>query len=201
MSKHSLEDYLHHTFGDVFAAIALAGYCRPCDSGLEPILVPPRQENANVEWMIELTGARPYPYADDPLVLAALLKILLNQSVLSDELEFSTEELTSEVGWPRTKLIQRRLDTILIRYATLVYFVYRKGKREMSEHSSGEWKYESLVRNYQTRSLTPTGSVSEKRIYNRISFDEGFIAGLQRGRVVFAELEIGDLQSAQSAGK
>ena len=148
-----------------------------------------------------IDGREPAPGGNDPLVLAALLKLLLSRPATQKELEFSTAELLAELGWEDTALVQRGVDHAIEKYATLVYFRYEEGRREVIDGLGGEWGYYSLVTGYSTESATRRGRAQGRRLRNTVHFEEEFIRSLGEGRVVFAGIDFGGLRPAEVGGE
>lgn len=198
---HPLEEFIRHTFGDPFRRVVMAGYANAPGARPGPLSLPPDGGGGRRRFL-ELRGGNPPPSGDEPLVLAALLKLLLSRPEFHRELEFSTAELLTELGWEDTGLVQRGVDHTIEKYATLAYFRYEEGgERGVLDGLTGEWGYYSLVTGYSTETATPRGRAQGRRLRNSVRFDEDFIRSLGEGRVIFAGVDFGALGEVWKSGK
>lgn len=198
---HPLEVFLRRTFGGPFSRIVMAGYGDAPGARLRPFRLPPGGGDGGHRWVMELKGGNPPPGGNDPLVLAALLKLHFSRPAIHKELEFSTAELLAELGWEDTALMQRGVDHAIEKYATLVYFRHEEGRREVLDGLAGEWGYYSLVTSYSTESATRRGRAQGHRLRNTVHFEEEFVRSLGDGRVVFAGIDFGGLGDADAGGE
>jgi hypothetical protein len=198
---HPLEEFIRHTFGDPFSRIVMAGYGNAPGARLRPLSLPPDGGSGRKRFL-ELTGGNPPPSNNEPLVLAALLKLLLSRPKFHRELEFSTSELLTELGWEDTGLVQRGVDHTIEKYATLTYFRYEEGsERGAIDGLTGQWGYHSLVTGYSTETATPRERAQGRRLRNTVRFDEDFVRSLGEGRVIFAGVDFGALREVRGSGK
>lgn len=179
----------------------MTGYGTAPGAPIRPFRLPADNGDDRRRYIIELTGGNPLPCGNDPLVLAALLKLLLERAKVSNELAFSTVELLAELGWEDTAIMQRGIDHVLEKYATLVYFKYGEGRREVLDGHAGEWGYHSLITGYGTESATHRKRARERRLQNMVRFNEEFIRALRDGRVVFAGIDFGALRAVSARGR
>jgi hypothetical protein len=181
--EHHLETFIRRTFGSRMGAILLAGYggeggCR------ETVGVTGVSESGEeTEWLIEILGD--LPRGDEPLVLAALLKLLLTRGPLDAALEFTLEEALAELGWPDGRSARDTVDAAVSKYSRLTYAKADKRGAVLGVYA--------LVIGYDhitERGLEDNGRT---RILNRVQFHPRFVDGLRNLKIVFAGIEFGDL--------
>lgn len=188
MSTHPLISFVSETFGQQFADLVLAGY------GAEPGNVPPRlsltasDNEEKSTWVIELI-ANPLPSKDDPLVLAALLRLLLARPRLSYLLEFDLGELMRELGRPDDGSTRRRVEAAIKGYVLLLY---DKHTHPSDDDDDGGGFYHLLTGYFRGGQHGANGSHTAS---HSITFDPSFVEGLKRGRVCFAGIDLGPLNS------
>lgn len=163
-------------------AILLAGYggeggCR------ETVGVTGAYESGEeTEWLIEISGD--LPRGDEPLVLAALLKLLLTRGPLDVALEFTLEEALAELGWPDGRFARDAVDAVS-KYSRLTYAKADKRGVVLGVYA--------LVIGYDHITERRLEDNGRTRIFNRVQFHPRFVAGLRNLRIVFAGIEFGDL--------
>jgi hypothetical protein len=77
MSAHPLTTFVSETFGQQFGDLLLAGYGAEPGGKCGRLYLAERDGRVEAGWVIELVAHR-HPFGDEPLVLAALLKLLLS---------------------------------------------------------------------------------------------------------------------------
>src|SRR5205085_10130514 len=85
MSAHPLTRFVYETFGQQFGDLILAGYGAEPGGGQKKLSLTEADEGTETHWVIEVVASR-HPSGDEPLVLAALLKLLLSRRVISQPL-------------------------------------------------------------------------------------------------------------------
>lgn len=183
MSTHPLTRFVYETSGQQFGDLLLAGYGAGPSSGRSYLRVTESEVGEEVAWVIELVALRP-PCRDEPLVLAALLKLLLSRPIISQPLEFGIGELLAELRWPDSPDTRRRVEEALVSYVGLLYDKRpdgRSGRRAQAGSGGGCYH---LLAGYTREALAGTGSVY---------FAGAFIRGLLEGRVYFAGIDFGTL--------
>lgn len=98
MSAHPLTTFVSETFGQQFGDLLLAGYGTEPGGKCGRLYLTEQDGGVEARWVIELVTRRP-PYGDEPLVLAALLKLLLRRPSTSHYLEFELGQLLAELQW------------------------------------------------------------------------------------------------------
>ena len=181
--EHHLETFIRRTFGSRMGAILLAGYggeggCR------ETVGVTGVSESGEeTEWLIEILGD--LPRGDEPLVLAALLKLLLVGGLLDEALDFTLEEVLAELGWPDGRFAQDAVDDAVSKYSRLTY-----AKADKRGAIRGMY---ALVIGYENITERESEGNKRRRILNRVQFHPRFVDGLRNLKIVFAGIEFGDL--------
>jgi hypothetical protein len=190
MSRHPLTRFVYETFGQQFGDLILAGYGAEPGGGRRKLSLTESDEGAEAHWVIELVAYR-HPCGDEPLVLAALLKLLLSRRVISQPLEFEMGELLAELRWPDSSDTRRRVDETIVSYVGLLYDKRADGRRAQTTSEGG---YYHLLTSYVRGAKSASGEspAGGRGVY----FDDSFISfirGLKEGRVYFAGINLGPL--------
>jgi hypothetical protein len=191
MRAHSLTTFVYQTFGQQFGALLLAGYGAKLSSKHRKLYF----TETEARWVIELVTRR-QPCRDEPLVLAALLKLLLSQPSLSQYLEFDLDELLSMLQWRNSAGARQRVETAIGCYVRLLYDkqVDVPARTRTSEQAGGG--YYHLLAGYLRK--TESSTVGAPKTHLRgVYFDASFIEGLKRGQVYFAGINFGHLQAVE----
>jgi hypothetical protein len=194
MSAHPLTTFTYETFGQQFGDLLLAGRGEK-PGGRRRLHLTESEAGAQADWVIELVGNR-LPCGDEPLVLAALLKLLLSRPTISPHLEFEITELLPELGWPDEWVTRQHVEGIIVGYAGQHYDVRadaRAGRRALETAEGGCYH---LLTGYIRGAMSGTGGLLV-RTPGIACFDIGFIEGLKEGRVFFAGMDFGPLQAAE----
>jgi hypothetical protein len=195
MSAHPLTTFTYETFGQQFGDLLLAGYGEKPGGGRRMLHLTESEAGAQTDWVIELIGNR-LPCGDEPLVLAALLKLLLNRSIISPQLEFETVKLLPELGWQDDPDTRRYVNEVIVGYARLLYDKrgdVRAGRRESETDEGGCYH---LLTGYVRGTVSVTGGTLVRTL-GIVCFDGGFIGGLKEGRVFFAGIDFGPFQATE----
>jgi hypothetical protein len=182
MSTHPLTRFIYETFGEQFGSLVLVGYGTEPGNGQRRLHLT-ESEDEKTDWVIELIALR-YPSGDDPLVLAALLKLLVSRPVGSYLLEFEMGELLAELRWPDSAETRRLVDEVIADYVGLIYTKQVDARAGRAQTASEGGCYH-LLTGYFRETLAGTGSVY---------FGDAFVNGLKEGRVYFAGIDFGILQ-------
>jgi hypothetical protein len=129
------------------------------------------------------------PCGEEPLVLAALLKLLLTRGPLSVWLDFAFEEVLAELGWQDRRFAQDAVDSAVRKYAGLSYARKRAGCEARGVCA--------LVVGYDQITDGVNEGGSRVRVLNRVHFHPRFVEGLRNFRIEFAGIEFGDLRSVE----
>jgi hypothetical protein len=190
MSRHPLTTFIYETFGKQFGELLLAGFGAEPDEGQRRLHLTESQEGLEADWAIEFVATR-LPCGDDPLVLAALLKLLLSCPITSQCLEFEFGELLAELRWPNDPDTRRQVEEALVSYAGLLYDQREGGREGRRAQAASEGGCYHLLTGYVRGAESGTGGSSAKS--HGVYFDDGFIRGLKEGRIYFAGIDFGTL--------
>lgn len=187
--RHHLQKFIRETFGEQFGALLLAGYG---ESGGHHELSLHVTESLGggdeAGWVVEIAGT--LPLGQEPLVLAALLKLLLACPGHGHGVEFTTGELLAELGWRGSAVERDAVDGAIRKYTKLSYV-----KREAD---TGEVRgMYALVVDYEYEAETDKASSEEARARNRVGFHPHFVERLNELKITFAGIEFGDLNSIE----
>ena len=194
VNNHPLAEFVYKTFGTSFSDLILAGYNEEPPRKRKHFYITEEADGGSIEWVIEVVSNSP-PSGQEPLVLAALLKLLLQRPLLSSRLDFGIGELIEEVGWKDSSLTQRKIDRIISRYAALIYYKESRTKRGGSQRPSLSWGQYSLISAYLRESSRPAGKSFPTKVSRSVEIDERFVEGIRRGQVCFADINFGPLSN------
>ena len=196
MSTHPLTAFLYETFGRQFSELLLSGYGEEPSNRYRKLYLIESAAGVETAWVIELIS-RHLPCRNEPLVLAALLKLLLNRPSISHHghhLAFEPEELFTELRWRDDMSTRREVGTAITSYVRLLYdkqLDERAGRGTSATMGGGSYH---LLTGYfrETKYPVSSGGSLGGNLSN-VDFDTGFIEGLRRGRVYFAGINFGAL--------
>jgi hypothetical protein len=186
-SYDRLVNFVREAFGVRCAELLLAGLGEEPRRGTKRFYVLEAEEDAEWEVEIEVVGGT-LPYRAEPLMLAALLKLLLARGGIPSPLEFRLSEVTDELRRAGVTLIDKDVDRIISKYAALSY-----DKRAKSPRGPDEGGVYSLVAGYFRESVKGVGETSSVRASSSIQFDQSFVERLRKGEVVIAGIRFGRL--------
>jgi hypothetical protein len=190
--RHNLELFIKRTFGDQMGAILLAGYgsevgLREASQGV----LGAAEGGGEEIWVIEISGN--LPHGEEPLVLAALLKLLLSKGPLGVRFDFAVEDVLAELGWQDRRFARDAVDNAVRKYTGLSY----TRKREVGAEARGMY---TLVTGYDQITGGVTEGGRRTRVLDRVHFHPRFIEGLRSFRITFAGLDFGSLHSVEYYG-
>jgi len=191
VTAHPLTIFLYETFGQKFGDLISAGYGDEPNSRHQRLHITESKAGEAIHCTIELVGDY-LPCGDDPLVLAALLKLLLSRPSISHCLEFELNELLAELQWRDDVGTRHQVQTTIINYARLLYdkqVGIQAGQRKSAFTEEGCYH---LLTGYVRGTESDVSGVMG-RATSGIYFDASFIEGLRRGRVYFAGIDFGPL--------
>jgi hypothetical protein len=196
-ATHHLEVFIRRTFGDLFSTLLLLGYGEGAGRREASIRIPGGGSgSARGGRLIEVSGE--LPYGREPLVLAALLKLLLARVRPPAELDFDLPTVMAEVGWPETEVgwpetkdARGAVDDAIRKYLGLTYTVRRAGG-----DGAGSGMY-ALVTGYDMDDEIEAEGMAATRSLRRVHFHREFAEGLHDSRVVFAGIDFGPLRAGQ----
>jgi hypothetical protein len=186
-SNNPLVNFIHEAFGARCAELLLVGLGEEPVQGREKIYVAEAGEGAEWEVEMEVVGGA-LPCRSEPLVLAALLKLLLGRKDLTSSLEFHMREVVDELKQVGITLTDEDVDRIISKYVALSYDKRAKGPREPDE--GGVY---SLVVGYFRESVKGVRETNSVRASSSIQFDQSFVEGLREGEVIIVGIWFGRL--------
>jgi hypothetical protein len=141
-------------------------------------------------WEIEVVGNAP-PSGSEPLVLAALLKLLLRRGAVPSPLEFQMSEVLEELLHAGVELAPESVDRIISKYVALSYDTRAGGGNDSDESGGGVY---SLVTAYLRERKGKAGGAGPAGAFNSVHFDQTFASGISNGNVVVAGIRFGRLK-------
>jgi hypothetical protein len=192
MRAHPLTTFVSETFGRQFSDLLLAGYGAEPGGRRKKLYLTEQNDGVEAGWVIELVARHP-PYGDEPLVLAALLKLLLSRPSISNHLEFEPGELLRELRWQEDAGTRRKVETAITSYVRLLYDKQvdaRAGRRASAVAGGG---YYHLLTGYVRGTKPDSTGGSLIGTLSGVDFDARFIEGLRQGRGYFAGINFGTL--------
>ena len=189
--------FVYETFGQQFGELLMAGYGSEPSGRHRKLYFTDLEAGVGTGWEIEL-AARRVPCRDEPLVLAALFKLLLSRPSLSHHLELEMSELLAELKWLDTMSTRRKVETTIRGYVRLFYSKQAdmRSRRHTSETVGGGY-YHLLTAYVREDRLGAAGTCATT--LSGIYFDAGLIDGLKRGRVNFAGIDFGPFKDSDEA--
>jgi hypothetical protein len=143
-----------------------------------------RDTDEGEEWEVEVEvvgGA--LPCRTEPLVLAALLKMLLGREGIPSPLEFHVGEVVDELRRVGVTLTSEGVERIISKYVALSYDKRAKGRNESDEGGGGVY---SLITGYFRGNEKEAGGTSRARVAGSVLFEQRFVEGLREGEVILA---------------
>lgn len=191
MSAHPLTTFVFETFGRQFGDLLLTGYGAEPGGERRRLYLTESDAGDETGWVIEHVASRP-PCRDEPLVLAALLKLLLRRPSISHDLEFELGELLAELRWQDDAHARHQAEAAIGVYVRLLYEKQVDGRAGQRASSAAGGGYYHLLTAY-FRGAKDGADGDPAKTYRGVYFDEDFAAGLKRGRVYFAGIDFGPL--------
>lgn len=191
-NNHPLVEFIYRTFGKSFGDLLLAGYKEERSWEARNIYVVEEVSGLSIEWEIEIAG-KSSPIRHDPLVLAALLKLLLHRPSLSSHLEFEISGLVDELGWEDNPLTYKAIDNAISTYVTLFYQKKLSARMRRVNQTGLRWGHYSLVDGYFKVSTGRAIRLQSSQTSRYIDINKEFIQGLKNRQVTFADIYFGPL--------
>ena len=183
-----LVNFVREAFGACCADLLLVGLGEEQVRGAKTFGVRHDEEGKEWELEVEVVGGA-LPCRSEPLVLAALLKLLLGREGIPSPLEFHVSEVMEELRQAGVRLTDEDVDRIISKYAALSYDKRAKGGDE-SESDGGVY---SLIAGYFRGTEKEAGGLSRARVSSSVLLEQRFIAGLRDGEVILAGIQFGRL--------
>lgn len=198
---HPLETWTREAFGSDFAGIVLHGLLDGEEAEQDLIDV------AGVDWTgrerrktLAVKRPRPEPWGLKPLVLAALLKLLVERPEPETSLEYSFPELLIVLGWDDVPASWRAVEN-----AVAFYLECRYSTAAVHEEGAGQdesWDCFTILSRY-TFGVDDIDNIPQCDCFaeegHGVSFASELVDGLRRGRAVFAGTDFGELRRVDVA--
>jgi hypothetical protein len=190
-----LVEFVYRTFGERFGGLVMAGYGEAVPSKKRSFLFVEYCGDVKIDWTIDVVSNQA-PCGEEPLVFAALLKLMLNQMPIADIFYFKMADLLAELGWSNTPMRQEIVDCVIEKYITLTFRKREHRRRQRYKKEGAQWGRYKFVSGYIVDSIKESREAQLARTSSRIDLDRGFIKGLNKGRVTFADMDFGLLNFA-----
>jgi len=185
-----LVSFVYEAFGAQCAALLMAGLGEDPSRVGKKFYMQEGEVDGGRQWEIGVVS-NSLPCRSEPLVLAALLKILLQSEGTPSLLEFQMSEVLDELLLAGVALTPGTADRIISKYVALFYDKRPSGGGESDEAGGGMY---SLVTAYLKGSVNEDRRIGPARVSNSVTFDQSFVEGLRRGEVTFAGIRFGRLR-------
>lgn len=204
MSLHPLVDFIYSEFGKPLGDLLLAGYGRPPGGRKESFeFHAPWRGKAARAWLVEVT-ARSLPGDIEPLVLAAILKFLLDR-VDFDEDEYVTA--TFELNMHNvlrelardgtTRVSAEEAHQIILKYTGLSYALRERITKPFRPPTKSRVRGNyTFLRGYTWITDRHADAPEPTHIVDRVTINEEFVGGLKRGEIIFAGMTLGERRPA-----
>jgi hypothetical protein len=192
MSQESvphLVNFVYEAFGAQCAALLMVGLDEEPALAKKPFYIQETVEGGEQHWEIEVV-ANTLPCRSEPLVLAALLKLLLRRGAVPSPLEFQMSEVLEELLHAGVELTPESVDRIIAKYVALSYDKRARSSDESAGAGGGMY---SLLIGYLRGSVKEAGEIDPAQVSNSVQFDQSVVGGLRRGDVVLAGIRFGKL--------
>lgn len=190
-SSDRLVNFIREAFGARCAELLLVGLGEETVRGTKEFYIPDTEESAEWEVEIEVVGGS-LPCRSEPLVLAALLKLLLGREGIPSPLEFQMSEVVDELQRAGVAPGGEDVDRTISKYAALSYEKRVRGAGRADERGG----VYSLVASYLRGSVKGAGETIPAHSSRGVIFEQSLIEGLRRGEVVVAGIRFGGLGEA-----
>jgi hypothetical protein len=192
-ANHPLAEFVYSTFGKPFGELIMMGYGETSPPEKRSFSLTEEYDSGEIEWVMDVTSSRPLR-EQEPLVLAAVLKLITGKSGTAQTFEFRMRELLDELGWVHTRASERAANRILEKCVYVNFHKYEKeGARERYKKANAEWGRYKLISGYVMGRMRDPGEQMPGHVKHRVDFDGEFVRGLGEGRVLFAGLDFGIL--------
>lgn len=185
-----LVNFVYEVFGAQCAALLMVGLGEEVMQAKKNFYIKEIGEGGERAWEVEVV-ANELPCRSEPLVLAALLKILLRREAIQSPLEFEMGEVLAELLRGRVSPTHDGVDRIISKYVALSYDK-RSGGGDMSEGSGGG--VYSLVTAYLREQKGKARGAGQAATHNSLHFDQTFVSGILNGDVAVAGIRFGRLK-------
>lgn len=137
-----------------------------------------RTQGPVVTYQLEIVGesGAGLPGGSDPLVLAALLRLLLTGGQGRDELNFNEDELLAMLGWADTAASRSAVESAIERYCSAAYYARRTGPRVSGRTESHYSQVQKLITGYDSTVEKPSGEAGQRTTV--VYFPPGFSRGV-----------------------
>src|SRR2546421_861297 len=190
---HHLEEFTIKVFGNLFGDLILMGYKKRNYKHLNFTLPRNLLNNVNCEVEITCSDTRSLSQGDRALVLAALLKLLLVKGCRNPAL-INQADLLFELGWPDTPDSHKEVEAAIEFYTALTYRVTRSVKCGEDVIKSSD--FDRWLTTCRTAYVwRPQRAVAECA-QSHISFCPTFVQALQKSKILFAEIDFGNIDRA-----
>jgi hypothetical protein len=204
MSLHPLVDFIYSEFGKPLGDLLLAGYGRQPGGRKESFeFHAPWRGKAARTWLVEVT-ARSLPGDIEPLVLAAILKLLLDRVDFDEDkyvtatFEFNMDNLLRELARDgMTRVSAKEAHQIILKYTGLSYALRERITKPFGPPTKSRVRGNyTFLRGYTwivDRDGSPAGQM---HLLDRVTINEEFVEGLKRGEIIFAGMTLGKRRPA-----
>lgn len=127
---------------------------------------------------VSSTSNEGLPGQRDPLVLAAVLRLLLTDESGRDEVTFTDEELLTLLDWPNTPRVHREIAAAVERYFSTSYRLMREVSREPDQIAVHSYRAQQFIPEYETRVERTKEESDVVREVTTVRLYPGFLKGV-----------------------
>jgi hypothetical protein len=187
-----LVEFVYQTFGQHFGDLLLTGYGEAFPPEKRSFLFTEHYGAVEIDWVIDVVSDQP-PCREEPLVFAALLKLMLSQKPIAEPFHFRMVDLMVELDGSNTQAWEDLVDLVIEKYIGLTFRKYERRGSQRYKRKGVQWGRYKLVSGYVVETDKGPGDETPTRTTSRLDFDTKFIRGLNDGWVTFADLDFGPL--------
>lgn len=195
---HPLETWTREAFGSDFAGIVLHGLLDGEEAEQDLIDV------AGVDWTgrerrktLAVKRPRPEPWGLKPLVLAALLKLLVEKQKPEISLEYSFPELLIMLGWDDVPASRRTVEDAVTFYLDCKYSTAAVHEKGAGQDESRDCFTFLSGYTLGVDDIPQCDCFADEG--HAVTFTPQLVDGLRRGRAVFAGTDFGELRRVDVA--
>jgi hypothetical protein len=199
-TEQTVLDKASQLLGDNLASFLLSGLgdtdITHCRAFTAQSLAPDSEE---VTYRLEMSNdsAQGLPNGRDPLVLAALLLLFVEQWLMDDSARFTTSDMLERLQWSPTTESQLLITQAIKKYVSTAYCLIDSTVSEEERGGSLHARLKRLVIDYDTtiEPLTVKGRLPQRHI--RVQFPQSFVSAINTGRKRFLSIEFQSLRELQ----
>ena len=142
-------------------------------------------------------SAQGLPNGHDPLVLAVLLQLFVEQWMMDDSARFTMSEIIQRLQWSEVSKSRLLMTQAVEKYVSTAYCLLDSSVADEEQSHSFHLKFKRLLIDYDTtlESVTVRGRDPQRQI--RVQFPSAFVSSIKHTRKHFFGIEFQTLREMQ----